>query len=720
MISEMSKEDFPRSLLYAIFLTVYMIAAAINHIDDTDETYGYWEPLHYLLYGRGMQTWEYSPEFSIRTYAFIFPIYIIGTVLKTFQIPKLAVFYTIRAILGIFTTYSIESFLKSYYHCFGTRDLIILLCFLLFSPGIFYCSTSFLPSAVSLNLLLLSTSKWMVGDFISSIAFGGFAVFWTGWPFVGLMFLPLGFHMIYMVFSGNPNIPNTFPRQFSSGLLGLLKLVFAGLFTVFVVAAPALIIDFYFYRKWTIPTWNILLYNAFSTNQSDELYGVEPTSYYVKNLFLNLGFTWVFVIISPFVSLVDFYSTKFFFKVYERVEGEKGNRQGFQGFFIKLTIWMQGIIWLVVLFLRPHKEERFLYPAYGTLCFIATDSCARVLSIFDNILTHLLLTSDFKSIKEENQESGGGSHVRKLNLKRVNVINWLKFLFLLLIFSLSGSLFISRVTSNFNNYKGYMALWRDISYNFNYLKPKHSKTQKFLKTQKISLCTGREWYIFPSHFFLPNHIDLHFFPDNFRGILPQYFSEFNGTFSEPIEPFNDKNQEERSRYMPLNKCDFLILTVDRNFPPVEVHKTQLIPQLIGGNEENCVEPDKKVLKNNVLSCSGFLEKQAENIRNKISILSAEEFSFKSIKSLSKPAKPQIFNKKEKKQKIITTGDFNSESGFNEKIGEGEVGFSLLIGRKVLSVDASKSSVLRAFYVPFLSEKSVKYKDYLLLKQSSPY
>ena len=44
-----------------IFLAIYSIAAQINHIDETDETYGYWEPLHYFLYGVGMQTWEYSP-----------------------------------------------------------------------------------------------------------------------------------------------------------------------------------------------------------------------------------------------------------------------------------------------------------------------------------------------------------------------------------------------------------------------------------------------------------------------------------------------------------------------------------------------------------------------------------------------------------------------------------------------------------------------------------
>jgi len=43
----------------------------LNLINDCDETFNYYEPLHHWLYGYGLQTWEYSPEFSIRSYAYI-------------------------------------------------------------------------------------------------------------------------------------------------------------------------------------------------------------------------------------------------------------------------------------------------------------------------------------------------------------------------------------------------------------------------------------------------------------------------------------------------------------------------------------------------------------------------------------------------------------------------------------------------------------------------
>jgi alpha-1,2-mannosyltransferase len=30
-----------------------------NTISDCDEVFNYWEPMHFMLYGTGLQTWEY-------------------------------------------------------------------------------------------------------------------------------------------------------------------------------------------------------------------------------------------------------------------------------------------------------------------------------------------------------------------------------------------------------------------------------------------------------------------------------------------------------------------------------------------------------------------------------------------------------------------------------------------------------------------------------------
>jgi alpha-1,2-mannosyltransferase len=43
--------------------------------------YNYWEPTHYLVHGSGFQTWEYSPAYAIRSWAYIG---IHGLVIKAF------------------------------------------------------------------------------------------------------------------------------------------------------------------------------------------------------------------------------------------------------------------------------------------------------------------------------------------------------------------------------------------------------------------------------------------------------------------------------------------------------------------------------------------------------------------------------------------------------------------------------------------------------------
>jgi hypothetical protein len=49
-----------------------MISAGLNIIHDCDETYNYLEPLHFLLgHGSGMQTWEYSAAFALRSYLYL-------------------------------------------------------------------------------------------------------------------------------------------------------------------------------------------------------------------------------------------------------------------------------------------------------------------------------------------------------------------------------------------------------------------------------------------------------------------------------------------------------------------------------------------------------------------------------------------------------------------------------------------------------------------------
>uniref|UniRef100_A0A8C0XSB3 Mannosyltransferase n=1 Tax=Castor canadensis TaxID=51338 RepID=A0A8C0XSB3_CASCN len=59
------------STAFKCLLSARLCAALLSNISDCDETFNYWEPTHFLIYGRGFQTWEYSPVYAIRSYAYL-------------------------------------------------------------------------------------------------------------------------------------------------------------------------------------------------------------------------------------------------------------------------------------------------------------------------------------------------------------------------------------------------------------------------------------------------------------------------------------------------------------------------------------------------------------------------------------------------------------------------------------------------------------------------
>lgn len=158
------------------------------------------------------------------------------------------------------------------------------------------------------------------------------------------------------------------------------------------------------------------------------------------------------------------------------------------------------------------------------------------------------------------------------------------------------------------------------------------------------MCTGSEWYLFPSHFFLPASAQLAYVEDGFGGILPQPFATINGTFAEPLQPFNDGNREEVSRYVPVSSCDYLVLLVDRN------------------KEESALGPLRRELV------------------------------------------------KQQQQRQQEEPD---SSGDSSALG---AQFAAVAARDVISPEFSLSSLGRAFYIPGLTERTVKFKQYILFQR----
>jgi alpha-1,2-mannosyltransferase len=229
----------------SIFLAANLIASSLNQIDDTDETYGYYEPLHYLLYGVGMQTWEYSPLYAIRTYTFITPFWGMCSVLKLFRFSKLNIFFGIRIILGITTALSETHFVSAVYENYGRVIGNFTFFFTLFSSGILYCSTALLPSAVIMSLVMIASASWLRHQYSSTIFLGCISVLWSGWPFAGVIFVPFGLHMLVDTYSSSTDAEgSTYSNLKRASSLAIRGATILGL-----VLALSLAVDFFMYSK---------------------------------------------------------------------------------------------------------------------------------------------------------------------------------------------------------------------------------------------------------------------------------------------------------------------------------------------------------------------------------------------------------------------------------------------------------------------------------------
>ncbi len=100
----------------------------------------------------------------------------------------------------------------------------------------------------------------------------------------------------------------------------------------------ALTIHLYCHR--TSPPLNILLYNAIG-GSGDELYGVEPLSYYLRNLLLNMGAAWPLAVLSPLPLLAEYVT--------------QGYSLSTRSMLSALILSSLAALWLGVLFSRPHK-----------------------------------------------------------------------------------------------------------------------------------------------------------------------------------------------------------------------------------------------------------------------------------------------------------------------------------------------------------------------------
>ncbi|KAF5123425.1 Alpha-1,2-mannosyltransferase alg9 [Metarhizium anisopliae] len=518
---------------FYVFFAAGMIAALYAPIQDCDETFNYWEPAHYLSHGYGLQTWEYSPDFAIRSWLYVGLHSIVGSVSE---------FYFIRYGLAFVCALCQTVLFKVISLTMNGRIGMFFLISTVICPGNFHASASFLPSSFAMYMCMLGAASFMNWRGGIKTAHG---IFWfaaagiLGWPFASALCAPyLLEELVLVLFSDKDAFIESIIRFFRGVIAGLIVLFFDFL------------INLFFYKKIAVVSWNIVKYNIFSSTGGPDLYGTEPWTFYFKNLALNFNIWFVLALLALPLFLL------------QKVISPSG--QGFQSGLRTVVFVTPFYMWLAIFTAQPHKEERFMYPVYPFLTLNAS------------ISLHIVLAA----VGSTDPSTIAGKIPARLKLLAVSAV---------MLLALDVSL--ARLYGIYSAYSAplriYSRLWQS----------SHGQTP--VGREEDIVCFGKEWYRFPSSYFLPRDMHAKFIRSEFRGLLPGEFSEakigfgfWSGTWL-PTSGLNDRNEEDPGKYVDIRACSFL---VDTQYPL----RTEPLPP----NEPDYIA-DKDTWE--VVQCKPFLD-----------------------------------------------------------------------------------------------------------------
>lgn len=277
------------------------------------------------------------------------------------------------------------------------------------------------------------------------------------------------------------------------------------------VSLPMIAIDSNYFGKLTIAPLNIVLYNVF-TSHGPNLYGTEPWSFYFINGFLNYNIIWVLALVAPILLVIVYY-----------VVPAKSTPTLYLPYYLSMSPLY---IWLIVFILQPHKEERFLYPVYLMISLCAAIAVDAIQKLFYRLRSII-------------RPFPRGSHYLDHTMFIAG-----------LIMILPSILSMSRITALYYNYHAPI----DVMIDLNTFHMEHTPSPNI----QYNVCVGKDWYRFPSSFFLPSsNYRLRFLKSEFDGMLPAYYDENENATSMVHDYFNDLNLGNPAMHFNYTKCHFL-------------------------------------------------------------------------------------------------------------------------------------------------------------------
>ncbi|KIP10081.1 glycosyltransferase family 22 protein [Phlebiopsis gigantea 11061_1 CR5-6] len=573
------------SVAFRIIVLLRVIGAMYVNINDCDEVFNFWEPLHYLDRGHAFQTWETSPAYAIRSWAYIL-LHYIPVKLPTFLLgpEKRPAFFAVRIVLA-FVSAICEAFLyRRIADKVNYRVARYFLFITLFSAGMWNASVSFLPSSFAMyaNMVAFGFSLEAASNtnmrrtLYATLAFATGAI--IGWPFSAAVAIPFVFEELYLY--GQDTVA---PKARTSWRIARWKRFATCGLVAALLLIPVVAIDTLFYGKLAIVPWNIVKYNVFPDAQRGPgLYGTEPAEYYIHNLLLNLN------IVVPFAlaSLPALYITH---RLERRRMGDRAGPERSSPITLFALRLAPMYVWLAIMFAQPHKEERFMYPIYPLICFNGAVTIYLVRGWME--VAYVAITkSPYRA-----------STARIFSRFTLSVV------------SASVVISISRALAQWKYYHAPMTMMYQLeayeipkvlnATGLVRLPPPPNGTRYRIPESEadepridydlitpfnLTLCIGKEWHRFPGHYLVPDGVRVEWVKSEFDGMLPGHFKpterkagltgRATGTHALP-HGLNDLNKEEPSFYVDVDACDYLM---DSDFPLHPV-STALEPRYVVDN-----------------------------------------------------------------------------------------------------------------------------------------
>lgn len=151
---------------------------------------------------------------------------------------------------------------------------------------------------------------------------------------------------------------------------------------------PIFAVDTVVYSRFVLTPLNIVLYNVFGGRErGPDLYGTEPPSFYILNLLLNFNILLPLALGAlPALAITYYFDRKRveagFIRIFAHALANKSKAAGqtaptqsslpVSSAYTMLAVRLAPLyLWLSVLTVQPHKEERFMFPAYPLVCLNA-------------------------------------------------------------------------------------------------------------------------------------------------------------------------------------------------------------------------------------------------------------------------------------------------------------------------------------------------------------